>query len=112
MWSSVTRPPTPRRKSKRTWHRFWAEATDEKFHYSEPERMTRICPRRHSSNSTYTPLAHSFRIQPTHRRSTAMAKRIKADQEALMSDLQDALSDTEAMLSDLASEGGQMAKDL
>ena len=41
-----------------------------------------------------------------------MAKRMKADQEALMSDLQDALSDTESMLSDLASDGGQMAKDL
>jgi ElaB/YqjD/DUF883 family membrane-anchored ribosome-binding protein len=41
-----------------------------------------------------------------------MARRTKENQEALMSDLQDALSDTEAMLSDIASDGGQMAKDL
>jgi ElaB/YqjD/DUF883 family membrane-anchored ribosome-binding protein len=41
-----------------------------------------------------------------------MARRTKENQEALMSDLQDALSDTEAMLNDIASDGGQMAKDL
>ena len=41
-----------------------------------------------------------------------MAKRSKPDQEALMSDLQDALSDTEAMLSDISGNGGAMAQDL
>jgi ElaB/YqjD/DUF883 family membrane-anchored ribosome-binding protein len=41
-----------------------------------------------------------------------MARQLKADQEALMSDLQDVLSDTEAMLKDVASEGGEMAQAL
>jgi ElaB/YqjD/DUF883 family membrane-anchored ribosome-binding protein len=41
-----------------------------------------------------------------------MARQTKADQEALMSDLQDVLSDTEAMLQDVASDGGDMAQDL
>ena len=41
-----------------------------------------------------------------------MARQTKADQEALMSDLQDVLSDTEAMLKDVANDGGEMAQDL
>jgi ElaB/YqjD/DUF883 family membrane-anchored ribosome-binding protein len=41
-----------------------------------------------------------------------MARQIQADKEALMSDLQDVLSDTEALLKDVASEGGVMAQDL
>lgn len=41
-----------------------------------------------------------------------MARQTKADQEALMSDLQDVLSDTEAMLQDVANDGGEMAVDL
>src|SRR6185295_1953238 len=39
-----------------------------------------------------------------------MSKQVKADQEALMSDLQDVLADTETMLKDVASEGGEMAQ--
>ncbi len=38
-----------------------------------------------------------------------MAKQSRADQEALMTDLQDVLADTEAMLKDVTSEGGEMA---
>jgi len=41
-----------------------------------------------------------------------MARQTKADQEALMSDLQDVLSDTEAMLKDVANDGSQMAQDV
>jgi len=41
-----------------------------------------------------------------------MARKIQDDKEALMSDLQDVLSDTEALLKDVASEGGVMAQDL
>ena len=38
-----------------------------------------------------------------------MAKQSRADQEALMDDLQDVLADTEAMLKDVTAHGGQMA---
>lgn len=38
-----------------------------------------------------------------------MARQSKSDQEELMSDLQDVLADTEAMLKDVAHEGGEMA---
>jgi ElaB/YqjD/DUF883 family membrane-anchored ribosome-binding protein len=38
-----------------------------------------------------------------------MAKQSRADQEALMTDLQDVLADTEAMLKDVTAEGGEMA---
>lgn len=38
-----------------------------------------------------------------------MAKQLKTDQNALMSDLQAVLADTETMLKDVANEGGEMA---
>lgn len=38
-----------------------------------------------------------------------MAKQSRDDQEALMTDLQDVLADTEAMLKDVTAEGGEMA---
>jgi ElaB/YqjD/DUF883 family membrane-anchored ribosome-binding protein len=38
-----------------------------------------------------------------------MAKQSRNDQEALMTDLQDVLADTEAMLKDVTAEGGEMA---
>lgn len=39
-----------------------------------------------------------------------MATKMQADQEALMSDLQDVLADTEAMLKDVADESGNMSQ--
>jgi ElaB/YqjD/DUF883 family membrane-anchored ribosome-binding protein len=38
-----------------------------------------------------------------------MIKQTRDDQEALMTDLQDVLADTEAMLKDVTAEGGEMA---
>ena len=39
-----------------------------------------------------------------------MATKMQADQEALMSDLQNVLADTEAMLKDVADESGNMSQ--